>query len=85
MFFNFFESHFLLKNNWSLISVNRACSFFLPMSLQMDNNHQKLVGVSQQRLGWLLRRVQLTAGPPPLAPERGQQFSAGCLASELTH
>ena len=51
MFFNFFESHFLLKNNWSLISVIRACSPLpLPLPLQMDNNHQKLVGVSQQRM-----------------------------------
>ena len=49
MFFNFFENHFLLKNNWSLISVNRACSSSCLVPLQMDNNHQKLVGVSQQR------------------------------------
>ena len=26
MFFIFFKSHFLLKNNWSLISVDRAFS-----------------------------------------------------------
>ena len=71
VFFYFFTRHFLLKNKSSLISVNRTCSFQKALQLlQMDNNHQKLVGVSQQRLGWLLRRVQLTAGPPPHLPWR---------------
>ena len=39
-----------------------------PRSLQMDNNHQKLVGVSQQRLEWTWRGVQstLVALPWPL-------------------
>ena len=27
----------------------------------------------------------VNSGPPPLAPEGDQQFSAGCLASVLTH
>ena len=49
MFFIFFKSHFLLKNNCSLVSVNRACFLAELLFLQMDNNHQKLVGVSQQR------------------------------------
>ena len=50
MFFIFFKSHFLLKNNCSLVSVNRACSLAELLFLQTDNNHQKLVGDSQQRL-----------------------------------
>ena len=53
-FFIFFKSHFLLKNNWSLISVDRSFSSDPePQPLQMDNNHQKLVGVSQQRFEWI--------------------------------
>ena len=43
MFFNFFENHFLLKNNWSLISVNRACSFF-NISVSADGQQPPEVG-----------------------------------------
>ena len=50
MFFICFKSHFLLKNNCSLISDNIVCSSGAHNPLQMDNNHQKLVGVSQQRI-----------------------------------
>ena len=36
----------------------------------MDNNHQKLVGVSQQRLGWTMERLYMEAqeGLKTIAP-----------------
>ena len=49
MLFIVVKNFFMLRNNWSLVSVNRACSSRNSLSpLQIDNNHQKLVGVSQQ-------------------------------------
>ena len=65
MFFICFKSHFLLKNNCSLISVDRACSRTPCHPLQMDNNHQKLVGVSQQRIEWIRGGSRLLWSPSP--------------------
>ena len=65
-FLIFCKCHFLLKNNSSPISVIRALSSGFVLSLQMDYNHQKLVGIYQQRYDEDWRRVQSTL--VPLAP-----------------
>ena len=69
VFLIIFKSHFLLKNNWSLISVNRR---YYPHSqtcpLQMDLNHQ-MVGVYISR-GWGRNEDgPVNSGPP--GPRRG--------------
>ena len=46
MLFIFVKTDFLLRNKWSLYSVNRACSRMAAPSRQMDINHQKLVSSS---------------------------------------
>ena len=74
MFFNLFENHFLLKNNWSLISVNRACSSS-PSTVSSD-------GQQPPEVGWGFsaevedgkRRVQSTLVPLPW-PLRGTSSS----------
>ena len=45
MLFIFIKSYFWLRKNWSLISVNRVCSYRFTRALQMDNYQYKLVGV----------------------------------------
>ena len=45
MLFIFIKSYFWLRNNCSLVSVNRAFSVVSPPLLQMDNYQYKLVGV----------------------------------------
>ena len=81
----FVKDHCLLKNNWTLISVNNS---MLPSDMltlrQLDINHQKLVS-SSAAAGAPPEEGPVNSGPPPLAPEGDQQFSAGCLASVLTH
>ena len=85
MFFNFFENHFLLKNNWSLISVNRASlSTNFPFFCRWTTTTRSWLGFLSRGLSGL-EEGPVNSGPPPLAPEGDQQFSAGCLASELTH
>ena len=85
MLFIFIKTYFWLRNNWSLISENKACSLEYPRSLQMDNYQYKLVGVFISRGLREEMEGPVNSGPPPLAPEGDQQFSAGCLASVLTH
>ena len=53
--------------------------------LQMDNYQYKLVGVFISRGRGDAEEGPVNSGPPHLAPDGDQQFSAGCLASELTH
>ena len=85
MLFIFFKSHFLLKNKWSLISVNRACSHLATLS-SADGQQPPEVGWGlSAEAGGSKEEGPVNSGPPPLAPEGDQQFSAGCLASVLTH
>ena len=73
-FFNFFKSHFLLKNNWSLISVITACFLLLSSS--------SAEGQQPPEVGWGLsaeesevkRRVQTALVPLPW-PLRGIRSS----------
>ena len=81
----FVKDHCLLKNNWTLISVNKSMLLGSIPTCGSWTSTTKSWCLHQLRLGRPLRRVQLTAGPPHLAPEGDQQFSAGCLASVLTH
>ena len=57
----------------------------LPRPLQMDNYQYKLVGVFISRGRGDAEEGPVNSGPPHLAPDGDQQFSAGCLASVLTH
>ena len=85
MLFIFIKSYFWLRNNCSLVSVNRAYSWGFPLPLQMDNYQYKLVGVFISRGRGDAEEGPVNSGPPHLAPDGDQQFSAGCLASVLTH
>ena len=53
MLFIFIKSYFWLRNNWSLVSVNKACSLAPSPHHQMDNYQYKLVGVFISRGRWL--------------------------------
>ena len=65
--------------------LTKYASYVLPSSLQMDNYQYKLIGVFISRGLREDMEGPVNSGPPPLAPEGDQQFSAGCLASVLTH
>ena len=80
----FVKDHCLLKNNLSLISFNTSSFVKVRNFRQLDINHQKLVS-SSAAAGAPPEEGPVNSGPPPLAPEGDQQFSAGCLASVLTH
>ena len=70
MLFIIFKAWYLLKNNEFLISVVTLCSYQLVSHLQIDNGHQKLVGVYQQMLRHLVGGSRQLWSPWP--PEGDQ-------------
>ena len=68
MLFIVVKNKILLRNNWSLVSVNRGhCPRFTVYPLQMDLNHQ-MVGVYISRGLDGNEDGPVNSGPPPLAP-----------------
>ena len=63
MLFIFVKTDFLLRNKWSLYSVNRACSRMAAPSRQMDINHQKLVSSSAEAVVAVVEGP-VNSGPP---------------------